>query len=151
MTQFPFLNLVDDVLIVVLCFWVDTRDLAELDSAFCNTSDRHYFLQLISEDNFIQNVGISYSCPLYCDWLVVRNVKISFLNVKKKEVMYIGDRDYSIMTNNQKIVLETGKLKRLFSYCPNLCKNLSLLHDIKEDFDVILDGDDTLFFWKKQR
>lgn len=77
------LSVCDDVYLVVLSAWVaDLRDLSAMDVAYCSTSDRPHFVQMLSRSCVpAYDLAKSHQIPAL-QWLTGRQVQCMALTVK---------------------------------------------------------------------
>lgn len=67
---------------VVISEWISTPDLAHLDTAVCNHSDRVVFLEVIDKSYFsTEGVEGKSLTNAYFQWLVLRNIQVRSLNL----------------------------------------------------------------------
>ncbi len=82
-----FFQLIDDVVIGVLSLWIDTKSLAKLDSAFCNTTDRIYVLQLMSQSHFTTNYQpLRNHSEVLLNWCIVRKLRLRSFCIKRTNI-----------------------------------------------------------------
>ncbi len=102
-----FLSLPNDILILVLCEWVNIVDLTFLDSALCSTISRCIFLDLISCSNFVhRELASQFFNTHYFEWLILRKINLNdlFLDFRSaEEKIIVNEMGGSIFNHMRRI------------------------------------------------
>ncbi len=81
---FP-LHLSKYLALAVLCEWIDVELLCRFDSAICNLVERSAYLDLIAAEHVkFQGYFEVAVFKSYLKWIVLRNLHVMNLNIKKK-------------------------------------------------------------------
>jgi hypothetical protein len=79
---FPFLCLIEELLVSLLCDWVDVRSLGRLDSAMCSQEQRNHFLSVLGADFSIRKKMDECPETEFCyEWLVLRKLRFQSISI----------------------------------------------------------------------
>jgi hypothetical protein len=79
---FPFLCLIEELLVSLLSDWVDVRSLGRLDSAMCSQEQRNHFLSILGANFSIRKRMDECPETEFCyEWLVLRKLRFQSISI----------------------------------------------------------------------
>ncbi len=107
MKMSSFFRLVDDVLIDIFSYWIEAKDLANLDSACCKKIERTHFTQLLSKPQITTNYEKFMICTDgLLKWCIVRKLRLRSLWIKG--INFSNLDDISKLNLSSVVMLQTS-------------------------------------------
>mmetsp|Transcript_3812 Transcript_3812/g.5961 ORF Transcript_3812/g.5961 Transcript_3812/m.5961 type:complete len:646 (-) Transcript_3812:277-2214(-) len=85
--KFSYFQLPHSICVDVFTHWIDSKDLARLDTALVNKQQRQYFLEIIKDDHFVLRGSDALVLPSYLDWLCARGLKVDGVVITSRSLL----------------------------------------------------------------
>ncbi len=135
-------NLPDDLVVLVMCDFMDTKDLAIFDKALCSFYHRPNFLKIIQYPYFITQ-GFPYEYvrleELYFIWLNLRKCQVASLKYGAKWNNSLSLDDYICTTKIVDLAVSGGTLTaKDIADVVDVCQNVRILQIFKNVDDSVI-------------
>jgi hypothetical protein len=79
---FPFFCLIQELLVSLLCEWIDARSMGRLDTAVCSQEQRAHFLSILGSNFPIRERMDEYPETEHCyEWQVLRKPRFQSISI----------------------------------------------------------------------